>query len=388
MKNGFRIGKIFGLDIHIDWSWLLIIALVIWSLVSSFQLTHPEWNNLMQWEVAILAALLFFASILAHELAHAVTARAVGLPVQNITLFLFGGISNIQKEPKSPLNELLITIVGPITSFVAGGFFLILGIGNLAINMSNPFAATSQFGPAETIFFWLGSINILIAVFNLIPGFPLDGGRIVRSILWAITNDLSKATRWASVLGQVVAWGLIFAGVSILFGLNIPFLGGGFINGIWMIFIGWFLQNAAMLSYRKTVIQDILEDVSVKQMMYTDVPSVEANLSIQNLIDNYIIRSDHRAFIVFENGNVVGLVTIDDVRGLTPESRSSTKISDVMTPSQELVVAVPDEEASEAFSRLQTENVRQLPVVNENKIIGLLRRKDIIRWLQLQSQFG
>jgi Zn-dependent protease/CBS domain-containing protein len=390
-KNGFRIGKIFGINIHIDWSWLLIFALISWSLAATLGQIHANWNVWMQWGLAILAALLFFASVLAHELAHSLVARANGVPVRNITLFLFGGVSNIQREPNSPLSELLFTVVGPLTSFILGAIFLVLGVGSFALNhvtLTDPLTALSQIGPIGTMFIWLGSVNILVAVFNLIPGFPLDGGRILRSVLWAITDNLNKATRWASWMGQAVAWALILAGISMIFGVTIPFLGGGFINGIWIIFIGWFLQNAAVQSYRNVVVQDILEAVPVKRMMYTDVPVVSADLSVARLVDDYIMKSDNRAFIVFDGEKMLGLVTIEDVRKTTPETRNLTLVRDVMTPSQKMIVVSPDEEASEAFYRLESEDIRQLPVVNGNKIVGLLRRKDIIRWLQLQSKFG
>lgn len=390
MKSGFHFGKIFGISIHIDWSWLLIFALVSWSLASSFGLAHPGWTVSMQWGVALTAALMFFASILAHELAHALAARAMKVPVKNITLFLFGGISNIQKEPNTPLGELVITIVGPLTSFILGIVFLTLGVGNFALNnisLANPATALSQIGPVETIFIWLGSVNILITFFNLIPGFPLDGGRLVRAALWAVTGDLSRATHWAALLGQVIAWALILAGISMVFGASIPLLGSGFINGIWITFIGWFLQNAAIQSYRKVIIQDVLEDVPVKRMMYTDVPIVNAGQSVQTLIDNYIMQSDNQAFIVFDGEKMVGLITFDDVRKVDPQARINTLIKHVMTPSQKLIVVAPEEDAANAFDRLESGNIRQLPVVTGNRVVGLVRRKDIIRWLQLQSQF-
>jgi len=391
MKSSLRMGKIFGININIDWSWLLIFTLVSWSLASSFSLAHPDWTVPMQWGLALAAALLFFVSILAHELAHAVAARAMGIPVRNITLFLFGGISNIQKEPGSPIAEFVITIVGPLTSFILGGIFLALGAGSLLFSnvaLMDSISALSQIGPLGTVFAWLGSINILIALFNLIPGFPLDGGRIVRSALWAVTGDLNKSTRWASWMGQTVAWILIFFGISMMFGAYIPILGTGFLNGMWIIFIGWFLQTAAVQSYRRLVVQDILEDVPVKRMMYTDVPMVWAGLSVQTLIDDYIMKTENQAFVVFDGDRMVGLVTIDDARKVDADSRSDTIIRTVMAPSKELIVIAPEEEASDAFQRLQSENIRQLPVVTGDTIIGLLRRKDIARWLQLQSHFG
>jgi len=389
--NGFRVGKIFNINIHIDWSWLLIFGLVSWSLASSFGQMHADWSPLMQWGMALLAALLFFLSVLAHELAHSLVARAQGVPVRNITLFMFGGVSNIQKEPASPGNELLVAIVGPLTSFILGGLFLLLGTGGLAISnvtATNMNDLLAQIGPANTIFLWLGSVNILLGLFNLIPGFPLDGGRVVRSILWGITKDLKKATRWASWLGQAVAWLLIFAGMAMLFGAQIPILGSGFINGLWLIFIGWFLQNAAVQSYHRVVIQDILEDIPVKQLMNPNVPTTLANISVEDFVDNYLMQSDNRAFIVYDQDKMVGLITIEDVRKLPAESRSTTMVRDVMTPSEKMIVVAPEEDVTDAFDRLQMKDIRQLPVVAGNKIVGLLRRKDILRWLQFQSQAG
>ena len=391
MNSGFRLGKIPGINIHIDWSWLLIFALVSWSLATSFSAAHPDWSITLRWGLAVVAALLFFTSILLHELAHSLVARYRGIPVRRITLFIFGGVSNIQKEPDSPFSEFLITIVGPLTSFVLGGIFLVLGAGTFALGntiSADLTLALSNFSPLSTILLWLGSVNVLIAMFNLIPGFPLDGGRIVRSILWAVTDDLTRATRWASYLGQAVAWVLMLVGISMMFGVNIPILGSGFVNGIWMLFIGWFLQNAAIQSYQKVVIQDILEDVPVKRLMNQDVPSVDADLTVQALIDNHILQSDHQAFVALEGEKMVGLVTFDDVRKVDSEARNNTLVRDVMTPSEKLLVVAPEEGVSDAFNRLQSGDIRQLPVVSGEGIVGLLRRKDIIRWLQLQSRSG
>jgi len=389
--KGFRIGKIFNISINIDWSWLLIFGLVSWSLASSFAQMHTNWSTSLQWGMALLAALLFFLSVLGHELAHSLVARAQGVPVRNITLFMFGGVSNIQKEPTSPINELLVAIVGPLTSIILGGLFLLLGTGGLALSNvtgSNFTDLLSQLGPGNTIFLWLGSVNILVGLFNLIPGFPLDGGRVVRSILWGITDNLKKATRWASWLGQGVAWLLIFAGMSMLFGAHIPLLGSGFINGLWLIFIGWFLQTAAVQSYRRIVIQDILEDVPVKQLMSPDVPTVPASITVEEFVDNYLMQSDNRAFIVFDDDKMRGLVTIEDIRNLSTETRRDKLVRDVMTPSEKMIVVAPEEDVTDAFDRLQMKEIRQLPVIAGNKIVGFLRRKDIIRWLQFQSQAG
>lgn len=389
--NGFRLGRFFGIDLRIDWSWLLIFALVSWSLNSMFREIHPEWTTVAQWGLALAGALLFFISVLAHELAHSVVARARGIPVKNITLFLFGGVSNIQKEPTSPMSELLIAIVGPLTSFLLGGIFLVLGLGSVAlgdISLPTSSGLLSQLGPINTMFMWLGSVNILLGIFNLIPGFPLDGGRVLRSILWAITNDVVKATRWASVVGQGIAWLLILAGIFMLFGVPIPLLGSGIINGVWIIFIGWFLQNAAVQNFQKALVQDILGNIPVERIMNPDVPVVSADLKVEDLVEKHIMKTDNQAFMVFDGDNMVGLVSIDDVRKLSNEERQNKTVRDIMTPSKELVVVAPNENAAEALDRLQNRSIRQLPVVKGNRIVGLLRRKDILRWLELQSQSG
>lgn len=386
--NGFSVGKIFGIEVRIDWSWLLILALVTWSLGSMFSSVHPGWPPEVRWGVAFVSAFLFFASVLAHELSHSLVAQARGIPVQNITLFIFGGVANIQKEPDSPTGELLIAIVGPITSFLLGFGFLVLGLGS-ATGDNVPLTASSllsQLGPVATMLIWLGSVNILLGLFNLIPGFPLDGGRVLRSILWAITGDVVQATRWASALGQAIAWMLVAAGILMLFGVQIPLLGAGIVDGMWIIFIGWFLHNAASQHYHRIVLRDILENVPVRQIMNPDVPVVPADIKIDSLIENQIMQSDNRAFLVYDQGRMVGLVSIDDVRKLPAEARSTTEARDIMTPSRKLVVVAPEENASEALERLQDQEIRQLPVVQGNRIVGLVRRRDILRWLDFQSQ--
>jgi Zn-dependent protease len=189
--SGFRLGKFFGINVNIDWSWLLIFTLVTWSLASTFRQVHPEWTGFNQLALALVAALLFFLSVLAHEIAHSLVANARGHPVRSITMFLFGGVSNIQKEPTTPWNEFIITIVGPLTSLILGGLFLFLGTAGAILRntpMSDLSGTLARLGPLNTIFIWLGSVNILLGLFNLVPGFPLDGGRVLRSILWDSHN--------------------------------------------------------------------------------------------------------------------------------------------------------------------------------------------------------
>jgi len=388
MRSGFRIAKIFGINIRIDWSWILIFALISWNLGLAFGQAHPTWTPALQWGIAIVAALLFFASVLAHELAHSLMALQQKLPVRNITLFLFGGVSNIERNPPSPQAEFLITIVGPITSIGLGILFTWLGAWRMGANtltFNNPTQIIGQLDPVTTLLLWLGPINILLGVFNLIPGFPLDGGRVLRSILWAATDNLKRATRWASGVGQFVAWLFIVMGVAMALGVQIPFFGTGFINGLWLAFIGWFLNSASIQSYQQVLVQDLLEGVPVGRLMRQQPPTVPADSSISDLVHNYVMRSDDHAFPVEDQGHFVGLITLEDMRKVEKADWDATLVRDVMTPAQQLMTARVEEDADEAFRKLSQRDVRQLPVLQDGELTGMLRRRDIMRWLQLQE---
>jgi len=389
MRSGLRIGRIFGINLYIDWSWLLIFLLVAWNLSYLFWSMHPDWSLGLRWDVALGAALLFFVSVLLHELAHSLMAIQQAVPVRSITLFLFGGVSNIEREPPSPLAEFLITVVGPITSIVLGLIFTWLGatrvraLDNLLLA---PTDVMGQLDPLSTLLLWLGPINLALGLFNLIPGFPLDGGRILRSILWAITDNFQRATRWASWIGQFVAWLFIIAGIAMVFGLNLPFFGTGLISGLWLAFIGWFLNSAAVQGYRQVVIEDLLEGVPVARIMRAQPPTVSANISVTDLVHDHIMGTDDHAFPVVDNGHLVGLVTLEDMRKVAREAWDTTLVSQIMTPVDRLAVTTPEEDAEDALHKLTQQDVRQLPVLRKDgELAGVLRRRDIVRWLQVQG---
>jgi Zn-dependent protease len=388
MHSGIPLGRIFGIKITIDWSWFLIFLLVVWNLTFAFGQYHPDWGLGMNLVVAISAAILFFASVLVHEFAHSLVAKAQGMPVRRITLFLFGGVSNIEREPPSPRAEFLFTIVGPISSFVLGIIFLLLGnaIAGVGVGVAetDPQAFLTQLGPLATVLLWLGSINIILAIFNLIPGFPLDGGRVLRSILWAVTGNLYHATRWASWVGQAVAWIFIIAGIAMIFGVPVPPFGAG-LQGLWLAFIGWFLNMAASQSYQQLVIQDMLEGVSVARLARLDAPSVRPDMTVSTLAHDYIMGTDDRAFPVVEGDRLLGLVTITDVRKTSRDTWETKKVQEIMTPADQLDVARPQEDVSDALKKLTQRDVSQMPVMEDGRLVGLLRRRDISRWLELQS---
>ena len=386
--TGFRLGRLFGISIHVDWSWLVIFGLVSWSLSATFGQIHPGWSAGMRWEMAMLAAFLFFASVLAHELAHSLAALARRVPVQNITLFMFGGVSNIQREPATPAEELFITIVGPLTSLFLGALFLVIGAGGYVLNdaVLSASALLARLQPMNTILAWLGSINIMVGFFNLIPAFPLDGGRIIRSLFWAISRDLLRSTHLAALLGQGIGWLMIFAGSVMLFGIRVPFFGTGLFNGLWLIFIGWFLNNAAAAGYRHVVMQEKLVDVSVRHVMQTQLPVVASNVSLDELVNRQLGKLEEQTMLVSEGQNVVGMVAIQDVT-ISPKGEwDSTPVRDIMTPVSDLEYVTPDQGVAEVFDHLQQSQMRQIPVVLDNQVVGLLRSKDIVRWLQFRSE--
>jgi Zn-dependent protease len=389
MRSGIPLGRIFGIKIYLDWSWFLIFLLVTWNLTFVFSQFHPQWGVVLNLGIAVLAALLFFASVLVHEFAHSLVAKAQGLPVRSITLFLFGGVSNIEREPPSPRAEFLITIVGPISSFVLGVVFYLLGllIGQVGGTMADPQTFLRQLGPLATVLLWLGSINVILAVFNLIPGFPLDGGRVLRSILWAITDNLRTATRWATWVGQAVAWLFIVAGIAMVFGVRIPILGSG-LGGLWLAFIGWFLNNAANQSYQQIVVQDMLEGVPVARLTRSNVPTVQPDTMVSTLVHDWIVGTDDRAFPVMESDQLIGLVTITDVRKTPREAWDTTSVREIMTPADQLDIVRPQEDVTDALNKLMRRDVSQMPVMENGRLVGLLRRRDISRWLELQSERG
>ncbi|MGH9751258.1 MAG: site-2 protease family protein [Blastocatellia bacterium] len=389
MNRGMHIGRIFGININIDGSWIFIFLLVTWSLASGLlPVWHPEWSAGMRWVVALAASLLFFVSILLHELSHSLVAKAYGLPVRRITLFLFGGVSNIEREPPTPKIEFLMAVVGPITSILLGMIFLALaafGAAGSNAELSDPQSAISRFGPVTTLLLWLGPINIILGLFNMIPGYPLDGGRILRAGLWSVTKDLRKATAWAAGAGRLVGWLFITAGIAMAFGAQLPFFGTGLINGLWLIFIGWFLNSAAQSSYQQTVIHDLLEDVPVFRLMRHDVPTVTPTLPVSHLVHDYVMGTDERAFPVMEGDRLVGLVCLEDIRKVPRDAWDSTSVGEIMTAANQLAVVNASEDAGEALEKLTRRDVRQAPVVENGRLVGLLRRRDILRWLELQS---
>lgn len=386
--KGFPIGSIFGIKIAVDFSWIFIFLLVTWNLVLGvFPRLHPEWGALLTWTVGITASLLFFASVLAHELAHSLVARARGLPVNRITLFLFGGVSNLEKEPSSAKTEFLMAVVGPLTSIGLGIFFLFLGnifSGRIMDIATDPDVFLSQIGPVSTLLLWLGPINILVGIFNLLPGFPLDGGRILRSAIWTITGSFSQATRYAAFMGQLTGWFFIGIGILMIFGISIPIFGSG-LGGLWLVFIGWFLNSLAGQSFQQVVAEDRLKGIEVGVLMRSDFSTINGNIPVKDLIYKYFLKSNERAYPVMREGQLAGLVSLDDVRDLDQENIQEKRVKDIMTSVHDLETVNPKEDLARAVEKISRKDVAQLPVIKDKKLVGMLDRRDIVLWLQLNS---
>lgn len=385
--GGWRIARISGIDIRLDFSLIAIFSLIVLSLGGGvFPSWHPEWGPGSIWLTAFSAAVLFFASILVHELAHALVGRRLGVRIDSITLFIFGGVAQLEQEPRSWRAELWMAVAGPVASLLIGVLCLLLAnltSGPVTIDPANPYQGLSRLGPLASLLVWLGPVNIIIALFNLVPGFPLDGGRALRAVLWGFTRDLRQATRMASRLGQVFAWVLILTGFAMMLGHRVPIFGTGVISGLWLAFIGWFLNNAALMSYRQLIVREALEHVPVRRLMQTGMRTVGPDLRLDALIHDYLMQSSQRVFPVVRDDELLGLVCLQDIRRVPREGWSHAWVAEVMMPLEELTTIAPDEDATEALSRLSRHGVNQLPVVEGGRIRGLISREDILKWLSL-----
>ena len=388
--SGLRLGRLFGVEIFVDWSVAIIFMLVAVGLGSgALPRWHPEWSGALRWIVALAAATAFFASILLHELSHAVVGRAFGVKVPRITLFIFGGMAHMQGEPTSPKAELFMAAVGPLTSLFIGitASFIGVQLAVLAGGVAdNPEHLVRMAGPVATILLWLGPLNFLLALFNLVPGFPLDGGRLLRAVLWSATGDLDKATRWASGAGRAVGWALITMGVLMAFGFWIPFFGTGLGSGIWIALIGWFLHHAARASYIALRVRTRLSHVPVRDVMRSNLDTVSPDMTVAELVRDHVIRSDQTSFPVLEGTDLAGVISTRDIQLVPSDQWPWVTLRQVMTPASELPRVDVDADASKALECLAERDMEQLPVVDHGRLSGFVRRQDILKWLSLQPE--
>jgi len=370
----FRLGRVAGFAIDVDLSWFLILALVTYSLAAGyFPHFYPEFGIGTNWLVALVAALLLFASVLAHELMHSVVARRYGIDLEGITLFMFGGVAKTTAEPRTPQQELAIAAVGPATSLLIGALFWALGM--LAIGAHAAHALIALLG-------YLSLINIALAAFNLLPGFPLDGGRVLRALLWWGTHSLERATRWASYSGQAIGYVLMLSGVFGVFG-------GSLLGGLWRIFIGWFLVGAAQASYEQVVMRRALSGVSVRRAMLPDIAPVGRSLTVQELVEEYLLATDIGAFtVVAADGTPEGIITVDDVRAVPREEWANTTVGAIAKPPQAEGTIQSTRDAWEALIRMSAGQPKRLLVVSDGHVEGVVTPESILRLMHRRMQLG
>ncbi|MGH7439616.1 MAG: site-2 protease family protein [Polyangiaceae bacterium] len=386
--RGFRIGRVFGIDVRIDWSWVFVVLLLTWNLEVVFSRWHPDWSAPGQLGVALAGVLIFWGCILLHELAHAFVAKRNGVAVHGITLFLFGGVSNIEHDPRSAGVELAMALAGPLVSIVLGVAFLLLGsatVGPVLVTGTgeDEWTALASVGPLATLLIWLGPVNLFIGLFNLIPAFPLDGGRIFRALIWAVNHDYEAATKTASVVGQAIGWAFIVAGIAMTFGARLPVLGTGLVGGLWIAFIGWFVRSAALAAYARLALDEALAGHSVQELLRPGVAVVGPEVSLAELVQDFFVRSDVHGVPVVQGGTLVGLVSVSEVRAVPAADWPRLRVGDVMRPRDAVVVVGPHDSLSEAYERMVREDIEQMPVLEAERLAGMLRRRDVARWLEL-----
>lgn len=369
MRNNIQIGKLFGIEVGLDYSWFVIFLLITWSLAGHYLMEYQEWSTAFRVSLAVATAILFFASILAHEFGHSLVAIAKGVPVKSITLFIFGGVAQIAKEPKRAWDEFLIAAAGPAVSFVLAGLFGLLWLAGQSLNSQSLMALGG----------WLGTINLMLALFNLIPGFPLDGGRILRAIVWGATNDMQRATRLVATIGQGVAWLFILFGVWQVFG-------GNWVNGLWIAFIGWFLNSAAASSVQQVTWQQLLKGHTAGEVMMTDCPLVSPDMSLAQLVNQAILPSGRRCFPVMDDERMVGLVTIHRVKTVPQEAWATSTVGQIMIPAARLITTAPDVELSTVMEIMTAEDINQLPVLENGHLVGMVARDNLLTAIRTLSE--
>jgi Zn-dependent protease/CBS domain-containing protein len=370
MGASFRLGRMFGVEIGIHASWLIIAFFVTYSL-AVFQLPEivDSWSVAEYWIVAAIISALFFASVVAHELSHALVARRYGLKVERITLFMLGGAAELKEEPKRARDEGVIAAAGPVSSLIIGGAMAL-------VDLAAPILYVSVAAG------WLAIINIALGLFNLLPGFPMDGGRILRALIWRLSGDRDRATGAAATVGRFFGYAFIALGVYVVFQRGI--------GGIWLALIGWFLTTAADGSLAQLRVERALAGVRVRDIMDPDPPSVSPNDVVSELVSDRLLKGEDRSFLVqYDDGGLAGIVTLSDVRRLPREQWEQARVTDIMTRRANLATVAPEAEAGHALEIIQEREVGQLPVVvDEHRPVGMLTRSGLLRAIDTRRRLG
>ena len=369
-RSSIKLFTIAGIEIRLDYSWFIIFAILAYYFgFSYFPSLLPGINRVLLAAITIVTILLFFISVLAHELSHSLVAKSRGLPVKKISLWIFGGMAQIEKEPENPQTELLMSLVGP------GASFLLAGIFGLVWYLSREISPLSV--PAG----YLALINLLLAVFNLVPGYPLDGGRVLRSIIWKATGNLKRATFIASTAGRVFGFLLIAAGIFFFFR-------GSFFNGVWLAFIGWFIQSAAYMSYRQLIFEISIKGIKVKDILKDELVKVSRDISLDELVDDYFMKYRFSRFPVIpekKSQKIIGVISIHDIKAFPRQDWAKITVGEVVKTLSDNEKIDLDMEVSDAFRRMTNNNLGHLIVFDGNRIKGMITRTDVMIYIQFYS---
>ena len=371
-RPGLKIGRILGIPIYLHASWVIIFFLVTLQLAMQFTQEHPHWSATQHWTVGIVTSLLFFASVLFHELAHSVVAQYYKIQVVSITLFIFGGVARIGREPSKAIQEFNIAVAGPLASFFLYGVFY---------GLTRIFPYSEMLGALAA---WLAFINVRLASFNLIPGFPLDGGRIFRAIVWGATKNFAKATRVAAASGKLVAYAMILTGAYGVF--------NGKVQLLWLAFIGWFLLNAAQESIAQVAIRETLAGLSAADVMSHEVPAVEGHITLEEY-GAEVLRTGRRCHLVLNDGRLVGMMNVHTLNAVPRNEWAHNSVQSAMIPREKILWTSPDEPLLRLLERLLSADVNQMPVVSGSgdgapQIVGMVTRDSILRVMQTRSELG
>lgn len=364
---GWKIGRVMGIPIYVSWTWFFIFVLITVMLATQFASKHPHWTPAEHWAAGIVASLLFFGSVLFHELGHSAVALRYKIKVVSITLFIFGGMARIASETQRPIEEFNIAVAGPLASFLLAAIFF---------GLAQPFAPNSMIGVSCA---WLWEINALLGLFNLVPGMPLDGGRIFRALMWAKTKDFNQATQLASRSGQLLAYLLIMGGIVLAVGT------GYRLGGLWFVFIGWFLLSAAQQSYAQVAVRRVLEGLHAADLMSAELPMIDRTLSLEDYLHE-VLRTGRRCHLVLGNNELVGLITLHNVRTIPRDEWMNTSIQAAMLPQDRIEWAQADEPALKILERMQSSDINQMPVLSDGKVVGMVSRDAMLHVIQTRMQ--
>jgi len=381
VPGSIRVARIFGIEINIHFSWIVIFFFLVTNLSESFYPDQfPQWSRQKTFVVSAVSALLFFASVVAHELAHSLVARRFQMTVSSITLFMLGGVASLTREPPSAKAELFMAAAGPLTSIVIGVAGVIIAFAADAAASSVPSATWLQV--VSAVAGYVGPINMVVAVFNLVPGFPLDGGRVLRAAIWGITKDRLRATRIAARGGQVFAGILVSVGVAFVFGIGFP---QNELQGILYGFIGYFVWNAASSSLQQERLASVVGGAKVGPLMTADFRSTPPGVMVGQIIRDFVLPMNLRAIPVVSGDRLVGLITIADLRKVEQDRWATTPVEQVMTPASELATVSPDDPLGTALERFGGAEVPLLPVVKDGRLVAVLYREAVIGYVRMQE---